>query len=477
MYYSFRIRDLDNILSRHAKVDNAPVNGYGDRINQNVDTESFNKAGVRPHTQNYPLVPPEARLTDDKPLKIILLFHQQYLFTTTFLTFMSKCPHLQKKIDISFHSLSDKNSFFPDDADFVVFYMNRPGVFKSFSDFLQSVNYSGVRNPRQRWVLLNQEPPLYSLSSYEDLSEMGDIFNFTMHYSQLADIVFPYGHCVLKQAEQPADPSGSQRRLLGVNRKKEQLFNRFHRVGPLLLTSEQLGDGRHHDRKKRQRAWEIKSNHSDPDGVDVDDSVAHVVWVSSHCITANNREGYVEELAKYIEVAVYGTCGNAALPKCPQDQSFSTCMLERNTFFNKYKFYLSFENCLCNDYASEKVFEPLFYKRKTVPVVLGGGPYEHMLPRGSYIDVADFKSPKLLATYLKHLIENPEEYDTYFSWHKDYECTMFAANACTLCDSLLTLSIRSNVVTSSKLYEIFGDYHCPKEQKQYANFSNRANMH
>ena len=61
-------------------------------------------------------------------------------------------------------------------------------------------------------------------------------------------------------------------------------------------------------------------------------------------------------------------------------------MLER-----QYKFYLSFENSLCPDYVTEKLYNPLLYS--TVPVVYNGADYESMMaPRHSYIDVRNFTS-------------------------------------------------------------------------------------
>lgn len=76
-----------------------------------------------------------------------------------------------------------------------------------------------------------------------------------------------------------------------------------------------------------------------------------VAWFASHCDTQSRREKYVTELQKYINVDVYGGCG--PLECVPSSNNSRHCyeMLERD-----YKFYLAFENSLCRDYVTEKLF-------------------------------------------------------------------------------------------------------------------------
>ena len=67
-------------------------------------------------------------------------------------------------------------------------------------------------------------------------------------------------------------------------------------------------------------------------------------------------------------------------------------MLERD-----YKFYLSFENSICRDYATEKFFNPLRFS--TVPVAYSGADYQALgVPKNSYIDARDFPSGKKTIT-------------------------------------------------------------------------------
>ncbi len=40
-------------------------------------------------------------------------------------------------------------------------------------------------------------------------------------------------------------------------------------------------------------------------------------WIVSHCRTFSDREGYVEQLQRFISVDIYGKCGTI---KCPDTQ-------------------------------------------------------------------------------------------------------------------------------------------------------------
>jgi glycoprotein 3-alpha-L-fucosyltransferase len=64
----------------------------------------------------------------------------------------------------------------------------------------------------------------------------------------------------------------------------------------------------------------------------------------------NGRLDFIKELQKYVEVDVYGKCGNFS---CPKSRENTVCM---TMIEEQYKFYLSFENSNCEDYITEKLF-------------------------------------------------------------------------------------------------------------------------
>lgn len=134
-----------------------------------------------------------------------------------------------------------------------------------------------------------------------------------------------------------------------------------------------------------------------------------VAWMVSNCHTSSKRETYVEELGKYIDVDIYGICGSPI----SGDSETALRKIEKS-----YKFYLSFENSICPDYITEKVFRVMQYN--VIPVVLGGAPYEGILPKNSFINALDFESPKLLAKYLDRIRKNMTLYASFFAWKRDY---------------------------------------------------------
>lgn len=73
-----------------------------------------------------------------------------------------------------------------------------------------------------------------------------------------------------------------------------------------------------------------------------------VAWFVSNCHATNQRLEYAKQLSKYIQVDIYGKCGDK---KCPRGKDSCSEMLNKD-----YKFYLAFENSNCRDYITEKFF-------------------------------------------------------------------------------------------------------------------------
>ena len=154
----------------------------------------------------------------------------------------------------------------------------------------------------------------------------------------------------------------------------------------------------------------------DPDDVNViksEDTL--VMWMSSHCETQSNRMNFVKKLSKHVKVDMYGSCGKL---NCPKDEWCSET-------FSQYKFYVAYENSMCNGYVTEKPWIGLIFSM--VPLVAGGGSgaYKAVLPPNSYIDLTKFKSVKAVAKYLKLLDGNDTLYQEYFAWKQQYKFGLY----------------------------------------------------
>ncbi len=165
---------------------------------------------------------------------------------------------------------------------------------------------------------------------------------------------------------------------------------------------------------------------------------------------------------KYIEIDSYGPClNNKQIPESIdgfhkfQDEEYYK-------FLSRYKFHLSFENAVCKDYMTEKLFRPL--EIGVVPVYFGSPRGKDFMPNNrSAIFVDDFHSPRDLAAYLKALDSDSAKYEAYFDHHKygitnpllleaienrkwkivseldrvNFNYHMYAGFACALCDFVI----------------------------------------
>ena len=102
---------------------------------------------------------------------------------------------------------------------------------------------------------------------------------------------------------------------------------------------------------------------------------------------------------------------------------------------NTYKFYLAFENSVCNDYMTEKLYRTM-RMGGIIPVVLGGANYSQLVPPHSVINVMDYSSPRALAEFLYKLDRNDTLYNEYFQWQYHYVAVQEEICWCRLCKYL-----------------------------------------
>ncbi|XP_011403752.1 PREDICTED: alpha-(1,3)-fucosyltransferase 11-like [Amphimedon queenslandica] len=148
-----------------------------------------------------------------------------------------------------------------------------------------------------------------------------------------------------------------------------------------------------------------------------------VMYLHSDCDPPSDRDSYVSELMKYVQVDSFGKClHNKDLPeghlRDPLTGMDSEDLLD---IISQYKFTLAMENAICNDYITEKFWRPFY--AGSVPVVKGSPMVKDWAPsEHSIILIDDFKSPKELAEYLLYLDKNDDEYIKYLEY-KHYGIT------------------------------------------------------
>ncbi|XP_035218136.1 alpha-(1,3)-fucosyltransferase 10-like isoform X2 [Stegodyphus dumicola] len=145
--------------------------------------------------------------------------------------------------------------------------------------------------------------------------------------------------------------------------------------------------------------------------------LAPVVYVQSDCNTPSERDSYVEELSKHIPVDSYGKCLHNK--ELPPELSDAMSGMNSDAFWftlSQYKFNLAFENAVCRDYITEKLWRPLVIG--SVPIYYGSPAVEDWLPNpDSAILTKNFASPKQLAEHLLRLQTDDEAYERYLE-HK-----------------------------------------------------------
>lgn len=150
-------------------------------------------------------------------------------------------------------------------------------------------------------------------------------------------------------------------------------------------------------------------------------------WFVSHCNVFSHRDELVRKLQGFVDVDVYGKCGTLT---CPRFSSECSEMLNTT-----YRFYFAFENTLCVDYLTEKLYNVI--GENIIPVIFSGAELSRFLPPKSFIDANEFNTVEDLAYYLEYLSLNPHEYIKYFWWKKHYKVIRWDdMELCGLCEKL-----------------------------------------
>ena len=143
--------------------------------------------------------------------------------------------------------------------------------------------------------------------------------------------------------------------------------------------------------------------------IQIDNPIKRGVIANTNCASKNNREKIVLEMAEIFPIDRIGDClRNMPWPLCGEQ----ACKKEEA--LTKYMFCLAFENGDSPGYVTEKIHD--CFRAGSLPVYYGNEYVANFVPQGSYIDLRDFESPKLLAEYLLTVMNNSTLYNSYFEW-------------------------------------------------------------
>ena len=126
----------------------------------------------------------------------------------------------------------------------------------------------------------------------------------------------------------------------------------------------------------------------------------------------SNRYEFAERLSKYIQLDSYGkVLKNREFPSPDKGR------ITKLEILSNYKFCLSLENAIEDDYVTEKFFDPLI--GGTVPVYRGARNVAEFAPDPTcYIDASAFRDERELADYLVYLDHDDAAYAKYFAWRQ-----------------------------------------------------------
>ena len=249
----------------------------------------------------------------------------------------------------------------------------------------------------QLYVFSDTEPPQYAHNNKAINLVRGrsEFYNWTVSYRSDSDIWMPYGFVIPRQ----------NNKLEFLRNIQQGIINPIFKPG--LDKTEVL-----------KRLPPVKRDYDEI----FNKKNKNILWLVSHCRTNSRRGQYVKRMKNSTEIDIYGACGNSRIKT-------------NDTFQKDYKFYLAFENSLCKDYITEKFFS--WYSKDIIVVVRGGADYSKLVPKGTYINAADFSSPETLADFLNKLGSDREMYISYLKRKDQYQVITeqeSVQNAfCTLC--------------------------------------------
>lgn len=149
--------------------------------------------------------------------------------------------------------------------------------------------------------------------------------------------------------------------------------------------------------------------------------ISPILYIQTSCVAPTERDEYVKELMKYQQIDSYGAClNNKPLPHHLKEinSNYINNLYHKIflKFMARYKFVLTIENGVCDDYISEKLWRAIHVG--VVPIYFGAPTIRDWLPNNkSALLVDDFPSLELLSARINTLMRDDDLYEEYLQ-HK-----------------------------------------------------------
>ena len=244
-----------------------------------------------------------------------------------------------------------------------------------------------TRSPHQRYIMYMYENVIHSYGFGYQYKDFDGFFNWTMTYRMSSDI---YVGTWLEEIQNPTDD-----------------LPQWPKFEPVEVQEE----------FRRRTLEQLKNKKS-------------VVWLVSNCYPTSERQYYVKELQKHLQIDIFGGCGK------PHNFG-NTREGAMENMAKEYKFYMAFENAICKENETPEKFWLTMTQEAFVPIVLGGANYSRIAPPGSYIEATHI-TPKELADQIKSMTD--EDIVKRLSWKQKYRVHNSKSdhhfNLCNLCRDL-----------------------------------------
>ena len=142
------------------------------------------------------------------------------------------------------------------------------------------------------------------------------------------------------------------------------------------------------------------------------------------------------------KIDIWGLCGNGKDPykiwsNNSENAQWSKIRLLRDIdkeveermsekeFFSQYRFYLAFENSLCDFYITEKAYVGVYLNHLagTIPILYGADPGKSDLPKNSYIRIENFENIGSIVDEMLKLgdPDYSKELEAFYNWQLSVE--------------------------------------------------------